>query len=73
MAGLPSAAFEERFRALDGNSKVDAELELLRRNMRPVGALPAPKDGPAFNVRSGTGNKELDEEYERLRRDIRGR
>eukprot|EP01038_Epipyxis_sp_PR26KG_P013490 gene13490-18100_t len=55
---------EEKFRALEGNSKVDQELEALRRQL-PSGATNKVAELPSGNLSA------LDLEYERLKRELK--
>lgn len=64
-SGAASPNMEERFRALEAGTKIDDELELLKRQLPPVrkevrGQLPP-----------SVYDAEIDAEYERMRRELR--
>lgn len=57
-----SVNLEEKFKALEGNSKVNDELELLKRQL-PGSTKAIPQLPTASSV-------ELDKEYERLKKEL---
>lgn len=71
-----SSSMEDRFKALEGNSVVDDELEMLKRQLGPgsnkeqetIAELPA---ASSFEVPAASSSKDaLDAEYERLKREL---
>ena len=66
-----SLNIEDRFKQLEGNSKIDDELAMMRRQLPPaekdvIGQLPKQKS--TFQIPDNA--KELDQEYEKLKREL---
>ena len=76
-----SAGVEDRFKALEGSSLVDQELEMLKRQLpggvstaADAGAEPVvaqlPETSSEFAMPPPAAKKQLDDEYERLKREL---
>ena len=66
-SGSASPRLEERFKALEGSSKVDEELEMLRRQL-PGGVGAEPQPTPELPAASQSSA--VDMEYERLKKEL---
>jgi phage shock protein A len=65
-SSIGSPNIEERFKALEGNSKIDDELERMKRQL--PGAVRT-----SFPELPAASSLDIDEEYEQLKREIRRR